>query len=97
MRRLAGALAFIAALGVPVALSAPAVAQSCDADSIQSVSEDGAVIVLTSGAVLRVARTDRVGTAQWLSDDDFYICNFDAELLVNVGADGERASVVRVR
>ncbi len=93
MGKLAGLAAASALLA---ALIVPAVAQPCDSDSIQSVSDDGAVVVLMSGAVFRVAPTDRVGTAQRQAGDDVFICNFDTEL-VNVGADGERASVVRVR
>lgn len=79
-----------------LALSKSSFSQSCDDNSIASVSNDGDIIVLTSGAVFRVAPIDRVDTALWLPADDVLICGGDTEL-INVDENGEHASVVRLR
>jgi hypothetical protein len=79
-----------------VALSASAMAQSCDDDSIRSVSDDGAIIVMTSGAVFRVNPVDRIDTALWLAADDVLICDDDTEI-VNKDEDGEHVAVKRLR
>jgi len=86
---------FASALVLALVLSAPTFAQSCDDDSIRSVSSDGAIIVMNSGGVFRVSPSDQVDTALWLSADDVLICG-DSEI-VNTDENGERASVVRLR
>jgi len=90
MGKLAGALA------LALTLTVGAFAQSCDRDSIKSVSDDGATIVMESGAVFRVDSSDRADTVSWAVADDVLICKDGGEL-VNVDEDGERASVVRKR
>ena len=77
-------------------LNCPAFAQSCDDDSIQSVSGDRAIIIMISGAVFRVSPTDQVDTALWSAADDVLICNDDTEI-INKDENGERATVVRLR
>jgi hypothetical protein len=79
-----------------LALSTPAFAQSCDDDSIESVSDDGAIVTMISGAVFQVSQADQVDTALWLPADDILTCNGDTEL-INTDEDGERASVARLR
>jgi hypothetical protein len=79
-----------------LALSTPAFPQSCDDDSIESVSDDGAIITMISGAVFEVSAADQIDTALWLPVDDILICNGDTEL-INTDENGERASVARLR
>jgi hypothetical protein len=90
MRKTTGALLLI------LALSTPGFSESCDKDSIASVTDDGAIIVMISGAVFRVNLVDQVDTALWLPADDVLVCDGDTEL-INVDENGERASVVRLR
>ncbi len=78
------------------ALSTPSFSQSCDDDTISSVSDDGSIIVMNSGAVFRVDSTDQIDTSSWLATDDVLICNGDTEL-IDVAENGERASVVHLR
>jgi len=77
-------------------LNTPAIAQSCDDDSIDSVSDDGAIITMISGSVFRVSQADQVYTALWLSAEDVLICDGDTEL-INRDENGERAAVARLR
>ncbi len=84
-------LAFLLVL----AFSVPAAAQSCEDDSIESVSSDGAIIVMMSGAVFRVDAGDQVDTALWLPVEDVLICN-DSEI-INKDENAEHASVTRLR
>ena len=83
------------ALLVFLTLSAPVFAQRCDDDSIDSVSSDGAIIKMLSGAVFRVSPGDQIDTALWLPADDVLICN-DTEI-INTDENGERASITRLR
>ena len=87
---------FAAAFALVLTFSLPVIAQSCDDDSIESVSDDGSIIIMISGAVFRVAPLDQVDTALWLAADDVLICNNGTEL-INVDENGERASVTRLR
>jgi hypothetical protein len=84
------------ALALLLALNAPAFAQACDDDVIESVSKDGAIIKMLAGAVFKVARSDRGGVADWQRSDQVYICSLDTEL-VNVTVNGDRVTVERVR
>jgi len=77
-------------------LSGFAFAQACDDDSIESVSDDGAVIVMMSGATFRVTAADRLDTALWSAGDDVVICKDDTEI-INKDENGERAHVRRRR
>ena len=90
MGKVAVALAFL------LALSSHAFAQACDDDVIESVSKDGAIIKMLSGAVFKVARSDRGDVADWQRSDQIYICNYETEL-VNVVVDGQRVTAERVR
>ncbi len=84
------------ALALFVASSAPAFAQACDDDVIEFVSKDGAIIKMLSGAVFKVAPSDRGDVADWQRSDQIYICSLDTEL-VNVTVNGDRVTVERVR
>ncbi len=54
-------------------LASPAWA-ACDEDSIETVSEDGDLIVLTSGDQYDVASGDEATAAQWQEGDDVLVC-----------------------
>jgi hypothetical protein len=85
---------FLATLLFAIFMSAPSYSQSCDDDSIQSVSDDGSIIVMISGAVYQVDAADRVDTALWTSADDVLICGTE---IINTDQNGERATVRRLR
>jgi hypothetical protein len=42
---------------------------ACEDDTLQSVSDDGAILIMISGEVFHVNPTDQVDTALWLSTD----------------------------
>ena len=84
------AASFVAATGFPVR------AQSCDDETIESVSDDGRIITTISGEKFRVSAADRSDTALWQTGDDILICEDDTEI-VNKDENGERASVRRIR
>jgi hypothetical protein len=77
-------------------MSEPSYSQPCDDDSIQSVSDDGSIIIMTSGAVFQVEMVDRVDTSLWLAVDDVLICDGDTKI-INKDENGETASVHRLR
>jgi hypothetical protein len=58
------ALALIASTSV---MNTGAMAWSCDDDSIDTVSDDGAIVTMNSGAVFRVESSGRSDTAFWHS------------------------------
>jgi hypothetical protein len=87
---------FSVALLLAVMMSTSGYSQSCDDDSIQTVSTDGSIIVMISGAVYRVDPLDRVDTALWLPAEDVLICG-DGTEIVNTDENGERANVQRLR
>jgi cyanophycinase-like exopeptidase len=64
---------------------------ACDEDSIDTVSEDGETIILSSGAVYQVDVSDQVDVASWLPGEDVLVCN-DA-VIVNKDEDAERIGV----
>ena len=73
-----------------------AFAQTCDEDSISSVSEDGSVIVLQSGAVFKVDDPgDQVDAASWVPEED--VLNCGDMYLINKDEDGEKVSVIRLK
>src|SRR5258708_31930062 len=72
----------------------PAVA-ACDEDSIDTVSEDGETIILSSGAVYQVDLSEQVDTGSWQSGEDVLVCN-DA-VIINKDENAERVSVSRLQ
>jgi hypothetical protein len=87
------ALALIASTAV---MNTAAMARSCDDDSIDTVSDDGAIVTMNSGAVFRVESSGRSDTAFWHSWDDVLICKDDTEI-INKDQNGEHVSVARIR
>jgi hypothetical protein len=49
-------------------------AAQCDEDTIRSVTNDGEIIVMQSGAVFEVMAGDTVDSALWLPVSDVMIC-----------------------
>jgi hypothetical protein len=70
--------------------SSPSFAQSCEDDTIQSVSDDGSIIILYSGATYAVHPADQSDTMSWVPADDVLVCN-DGELIINKDENGEKA------
>lgn len=78
-----------------VVMSSNAMAESCEEDSIQTVSSDGGILIMTSGAVYKVDDVDQVDTQLWLPTDDVLIC--DDEEIINKDESGEKATVRKIR
>lgn len=55
-------------------LSAQMALAACDEDTIETVSEDGDLIVLASGTSYDVAPGDESTAAQWQEGDDGLVC-----------------------
>ena len=90
MKKLVGALLLV------FLMCSPGYAQSCDDNTIQSVSSDGSVIIMLSGAVFQVDVVDQVDTALWLATEDVLICDGDTKI-INKDDNGEHAAVKRLR
>jgi hypothetical protein len=91
---LAGALAMSITLGVAGLSPAAARGGACDEDTIQSVSRDGSILVMLSGAVYRVSNLDRIDSMLWLPSDDVLVCG---NKIINTDEDGEKVEVTRLR
>ncbi len=48
---------------------------SCDSDTIDSVSDDGSVVTMLSGATYSIADVDQATSSTWLSSDDVIVCD----------------------
>jgi hypothetical protein len=70
-------------------------ARACDADTIDSIADDGSIIVMTSGASFRVNPLDQTDAMFWLSEDDVLICK-DETVIVNKNEKRERVRVSRI-
>jgi hypothetical protein len=95
MGRLIGAFALALALSM-LAAGVSAIAQSCDEDSIDSIADDGSIIVMTSGASFRVSPMDQTDAMFWLAADDVLICKGETEV-INKNERRERIRVSRIR
>jgi hypothetical protein len=95
MRGLIGAIA-LATIAGAAAMHATARAQSCDQDTIDSIADDGSIIVMTSGASFRVSPTDQTDAMFWLAEDDVLICRGETEI-INKNEKRERIHVSRIR
>jgi hypothetical protein len=81
-------LATLAAAALP--------ARACDADSIDSIADDGSIIVMNSGASFRVDPLDQTDAMFWLAEDDVLICK-DETVIVNKNEKRGRIRVSRIR
>ena len=75
-------------------MSVPTSAAACDDDTIRSVSGDGSIIIMTSGAVYEVDGADTVDSALWSAADDVLVCN---DTIINTDEDGEKVDATRLR
>ncbi len=66
----------------------------CDEDSIETVADDGAKLILLTGAVYTVTGGDEATSATWLAADDVLICDGDTKI-INKDENGESVEVVR--
>lgn len=79
-------------MGVVLSLWAvgPAAA-SCEEATIDTVSEDGDLIVLSSGEAYDVMAGDDVTASVWLSGQDVLVC--DDDTIINKDENGEKVEV----
>ncbi|WP_426440110.1 tetratricopeptide repeat protein [Bradyrhizobium genosp. P] len=68
---------------------------NCETDSIESVSGDGGIIKMLSGAIFQVDGVDQVDTQLWLPADDVVVC--DDARVINTDESSEQASVAKLR
>lgn len=78
-----------------LAARTPARAQSCEEDSIASISRDGAVIVMTSGAVFEIDTDDQIDVLSWAPEDSVRICH--GHVILDEDEGNARASASRVQ
>ena len=62
----------------------------CDADTIETISEDGDLIVLQSGLSYDVDLTDQSTAAQWSENEDVLVCD---DKIINKDENGEAVGV----
>jgi hypothetical protein len=86
----------IGAIVLVLVLNRPVNAQSCDQDTIDSIADDGSIIVMTSGASFRVSPLDQTDAMFWLAEDDVLICKDETEI-INKNEKRERIRVSRIR
>jgi hypothetical protein len=87
---------FLAAIAFVALSGAGTLAGSCDDDTIDSITDDGSIIVMTSGASFRVSPLDQTDAMFWLAADDVLICKGETEL-INKNDKRERIRVSRIR
>jgi hypothetical protein len=87
--------AFMGIFLLSLLASSPAIAESCDEDAIDKVSNDGAIITVATGATFRVNRDGRIDAALWVIGDDILICKEETEI-VNKDQNNEHVTVRRI-
>ncbi|HWG75495.1 MAG TPA: hypothetical protein VN660_01740 [Steroidobacteraceae bacterium] len=80
---------FVGALAV-LLLSATAWASSCDEETIDTVSEDGDLIVLSDGNAYDVVPGDEVTASEWQEGDSVLMCG---DKIINKDEDGESIDI----
>jgi hypothetical protein len=73
-----------------VALSAHGALAACDEDTIDEISEDGDLIVLSSGNSYDVDAGDESTASSWTENNDVLICD---DAMINKDQNGEKISV----
>jgi hypothetical protein len=74
---------------VCISMAAPAWS-ACDDDTIETISDDGDLITLTSGESYDVAPSDQSTAALWQEGDDVLVCD---DTIVNKDENGEKIGV----
>lgn len=64
---------------------------ACDEDTIQTVSRDGDLIVLQSGASYDVDESDQSTASEWSENQDVLVCH--GNKIVNMDENGESVDV----
>jgi hypothetical protein len=81
-------------------------AKDCADDSIGSVSDDGSIVKMLSGAVFEIDSVDQVDSELWLTADDVLVCADIVEYkgkprrfytIINTDEDGEKVDADRLR
>ena len=62
----------------------------CDRDSIETISADGDLIILTSGDKYDVAPSDEATAAEWQEGDDVLVCG---DTIIDKDQHGEHVDV----
>jgi hypothetical protein len=75
---------------VAVCMAATPAIASCEADTIETVSDDGDLIIMLSGDAFDVAAGDDVTAATWLEGEDVLICG---DTIINKDERGEKIEV----
>jgi ABC-type amino acid transport substrate-binding protein len=86
----------LAAMALIALCAASTPAAACDQDTIDSIADDGSIIVMTSGASFRVSPLDQTDAMFWLAEDDVLICKGETEI-INKNEKRERIRVSRIR
>ena len=86
----------LAAIALVVLSDAGTLAGSCDDDTVDSIADDGSIIVMTSGASFRVSPLDQTDAMFWLAEDDVLVCKGETEI-INKNDKHERIRVSRIR
>jgi hypothetical protein len=80
---------FILFVMAAFSLAEPAFA-ACDEDTIDTISEDGDLIVLSSGESYDVAPGDETTAALWQEGEDVLVCG---DTIINKDENGEKVEV----
>ncbi|MGH6879098.1 MAG: hypothetical protein ACREHV_17195 [Rhizomicrobium sp.] len=78
-----------AAVSVVILSVTPAFA-SCDEETIDTVSEDGDMIVLTNGQSFDVVGGDEVTASLWMEGQDVLVCD---DTMINKDENGEKVEI----
>ena len=89
-------LAPVGAMVLAIFFAAPALAQSCDDETIDAIADDGSMIRMRSGSAFRVDSSDRIDASLWSTLDDVLVCKDETEI-INKDKDGEHVAVRRMR
>ncbi|MEW6437235.1 MAG: hypothetical protein AB1508_08695 [Pseudomonadota bacterium] len=79
-------------LAAALALAPHPAFAGCDQDTIQTVSEDGDLIVLQSGASYDVDLGDQATASQWTENQDVLVCR--GSKIINKDENGESIDVL---
>jgi hypothetical protein len=93
MRRATAAVAIRVSCVLVVMAAASFIAPAwarCDRDSIETISEDGDLIILASGDKYDVAPSDEATAADWQEGDDVLVCG---DTIIDRDRHGERVEV----
>jgi hypothetical protein len=79
----------VLSLGIVSALASPSWA-ACYSDTIDTLSEDGDMIILSSGEAYDISSGDESTAASWQEGDDVLVCG---DTIIDKDENGERVEV----